>query len=192
MKPAQKKTQTEGAGLQARKLAAHLLGAVLQSRKPFDDAFAGSETKAAFASLEPRDRAFARAIAATALRRLGQIEDLLGRFLQKPLSADAYEARFILIAGAAQLAFMEVAPHAAISLAVDQAKLSRTAHRYAGLINAVLRKVSTGAAVAMAEQDAATLNVPAWLWGRWVDHYGEGPRGKSRPRILRSPRSIYR
>ena len=146
---------------------------MLRERQPFDDAFASTGTKAAFASLEFRDRAFARAIAATALRRLGQIEDLLGRFLSKPLAPDAFETRFILIAGTVQLAFMEVAPHAAISLAVEQAKASRGAHRFAGLINAVLRKVSTDAATIVAQQDADRLNTPPWLFGRWVQHYGE-------------------
>jgi 16S rRNA (cytosine967-C5)-methyltransferase len=68
---------------------------------------------------------------------------------------------------------MEVAPHAAISLAVEQAKGSRLARRYAGLINAVLRKVSESAAVITAGQDAARLNTPAWLFARWVRHYGE-------------------
>ncbi len=159
--------------MQARRLAVYLLRAVLRERQPFDEAFAGSGAKAAFAGLESRDRAFAHAIAATALRRLGQIEDLLGRFMQKPLPADAFEARFILIAAVAQLAFMEVAPHAAISLAVDQAKASRGTHRYAGLINAVLRKVSANAAAILAEQDAGRLNTPAWLFARWARHYGE-------------------
>jgi 16S rRNA (cytosine967-C5)-methyltransferase len=163
--------QTESSGLKARRLATYLLKAVLHDRQPFDEALASLSAKAAFASLEFRDRAFARAIAATALRRLGQIEDLLSRFLQKPLPAEAFAARFILIAGAAQLAFMEVAPHAAISLAVEQAKAFR-AHRYAGLINAVLRKVSANAAAILAEQDAPALNTPAWLFARWEAHYG--------------------
>jgi 16S rRNA (cytosine967-C5)-methyltransferase len=163
----------ESAGLQARRLAAYILKAVLHDKQPFDDAFATSSTKAAFVSLEFRDRAFARAITAMALRRLGQIEDLLGRFLEKPLPAEAFEARFILISGVAQLAFMDVAPHAAISLAVEQAKGSRMARRYAGLVNAVLRKVSANATAIIAEQDAARLNVPAWLFARWAAHYGE-------------------
>jgi 16S rRNA (cytosine967-C5)-methyltransferase len=68
---------------------------------------------------------------------------------------------------------MEVAPHAAISLAVGQAKGSRMARRYAGLINAVLRKVSAIAAAIAGEQDATRLNVPAWLFARWVASYGE-------------------
>jgi len=173
LKSTQEQSQTENSGLQARRLAAYLLRAVLRERQPFDEVFAGTGAKAAFAGLESRDRAFAHAIAATALRRLGQIEDLLGRFLQKPLPADAFEARFILIAGATQLAFMEVAPHAAISLAVEQAKQSRGTQRYAGLINAVLRKVSANAAAVLAQQDAGKLNTPAWLFARWAGHYGE-------------------
>jgi 16S rRNA (cytosine967-C5)-methyltransferase len=166
-------SQTESAGLQARKLAAYLLRAVLRERQPFDDAFAATSAKAAFSGLESRDRAFAHAIAATALRRLGQIEDLLARFLSKPLPPEAFEARFILIVGTVQLAFMEVAPHAAINLAVEQAKASRGAHRFTGLINAVLRKVGADAAAAMAQQDADRLNTPPWLFSRWERHYGE-------------------
>jgi len=166
-------SHTEISGLQARQLASHLLNAVLRNKQPFDEAFAASSAKSAFASLAFRDRAFARAIAATGLRRLGQLEDMLGRFLEKPLPADAFEARFILIAGAVQLAFMEVAPHAAIGLAVEQAKGTRAARHLAGLVNAVLRRVNADKAAILAEQDASKLNTPAWLWQRWVRHYGE-------------------
>src|SRR5271157_1789977 len=165
--------QSQTSGLQARQLASHLLKAVLRNKQPFDEALAASSAKAAFSGLAFRDRAFARAIAATALRRLGQIEDMLGRFLEKPLPADAFEARFILISGVTQLAFMEVAPHAAIGLAVEQAKGTRAARHLAGLVNAVLRRVSANEAEILAEQDASKLNTPGWLWRRWVRHYGE-------------------
>ncbi len=177
----------ENSGLKARQLAVHLLKAVLRDKQPFDDAFAGTGAKDAFAGLEFRDRAFARAIAATALRRLGQIENLLSRFLEKPLPAEAFEARFILIAGSVQLAFMAVAPHAAISLAVEQAKASHGAHRYAGLINAVLRKVAANAKAIIAEQDAAVLNTPAWLFTRWAGHYGEETARKIAAAHLKEP-----
>ena len=165
--------QSQTTGLEARQLASYLLASVLRNKQPFDEAFAASSAKTAFSGLAFRDRAFARAIAATALRRLGQIEDMLGRFLKKPLPADAFEARFILIAGVTQLAFMEVAPHAAIGLAVEQAKGTRAARHLAGLVNAVLRRVSANEAEILAEQDASKLNTPEWLWRRWVRHYGE-------------------
>jgi 16S rRNA (cytosine967-C5)-methyltransferase len=179
--------QSQISGLQARRLASHLLKAVLRNRQPFDEAFAASSAKAAFSGLAFRDRAFARAIAATGLRRLGQIEDMLGRFLERPLPADAFEARFILTAGAAQLAFMEVAPHAAIGLAVEQAKAARAAWRLSGLVNAVLRRVNTNKAAILAEHDAARLNTPAWLWRRWVRHYGENTTSRIAAAHLQEP-----
>ncbi|MGA7326847.1 MAG: transcription antitermination factor NusB [Rhodomicrobium sp.] len=164
--------QTQTPGLQSRQLAVFLLKAVLRENRPFDEAFEVSSSKATFANLEFRDRAFARAIAATALRRLGQIEDLLNRFLEKPLPAKAFEAHFILLAGAAQLAFMEVAPHAAIGLAVEQAKSSNASRAYSGLVNAVLRRISSDTGAIVNQQDAAEINTPPWLFTRWVTHYG--------------------
>jgi 16S rRNA (cytosine967-C5)-methyltransferase len=180
-------SHTEISGLQARQLASHLLNAVLRNRQPFDEAFASSSAKAAFSGLAFRDRAFARAIAATALRRLGQIEDMLGRFLDRPLPADAFEARFILIAGAVQLAFMEVAPHAAIGLAVEQAKGTRAARHLAGLINAVLRRVNIEKAAILPEQDVSKLDTPAWLWQRWVRHYGDDTASRIAAAHLEEP-----
>ncbi len=187
MSPHQKQTQTEAAGLQARQLASRLLKAVLHDRQPFDEAFAASSAKAPYSALEFRDRAFARAIAATALRRLGQIEDMLGRFLERPLPPDAFETRFILIAGAAQLAFMDVAPHAAIGLAVEQAKRMRGGSHFAGLLNAVLRRVSGQRTAILAGQDAGKLNTPEWLWRRWVRHYGEEIAGRIAVAHLEEP-----
>ena len=180
-------SRTETSGLHARQLASHLLKAVLRTRQPFDEAFAASATKPAFSGLAFRDRAFAYAIAATALRRLGQIEDMLGRFLEKPLPADAFEARFILIAGVAQLAFMEVAPHAAIGLAVEQAKEARATRHLSGLVNAVLRRVSENWAAIAAQQNAAALNTPDWLWQRWVRHYGEDTASRIAAAHLEEP-----
>jgi 16S rRNA (cytosine967-C5)-methyltransferase len=161
----------EGAGLGSRKLAVSLLKAVIYRRQSFDEAFAACSSKSN--DLPSRDRAFAYAIAATALRRLGQIEDLLGRFLGKPLPADSIEARMILVAGVAQLAFMGVAPHAVIGLGVEQAKRSRASHRFGGLVNAVLRKISANAKTIIAGQDAARLNTPDWLFDRWAARFGD-------------------
>jgi len=164
--------QTQTPGLVSRQLAVFLLKAVLREKRAFDEAFDASSSNPAFAKLEFRDRAFARAIAATALRRLGQIQDLLNRFLKTPLPAKAFEAHFILVAGAAQLAFMEVAPHAAIGLAVEQTKSSHPCRPYSGLVNAVLRKINSNAAAIVDQQDAAEINTPPWLFTRWTKHYG--------------------
>ena len=85
--------------------------------------------------LAPRDRAFTRLMVATVLRRLGQIDDILGQLVNKmPDGRDAY-VRQILRIGAAQLLFLETPPHAAIDEAV---KMTRGAGLKA-MVNAVLR-----------------------------------------------------
>src|SRR6185437_13147545 len=38
---------------------------------------------------------------------------------------------------------------------------------FAGLVNAVLRKVASGGVALMAELDAPRLDTPAWLWTAW-------------------------
>ena len=76
-------------GLAPRAGAAALLRAVLQKRRPLDEAFAAEAASGRLAGCEPRDRAFARALAATTLRRLGTIDCVLDALLEKPLPARA-------------------------------------------------------------------------------------------------------
>ncbi len=159
-------------GLKPRLLAASLLNAVLRKRQPLDDSFNAQASRGPFADLDARDRAFGRAMAATALRRLGQIEDMLRQFLDRPLPDEARDVHLTLVLGLAQLIFLRAAPHAVINVAVEQARAARGGHRYAGLVNAVLRRASReGVAIAEA-QDEAALNTPDWLLGRWAADYG--------------------
>ena len=65
-------------------------------------------------ALEPRDRALARLIAATVLRRLGELEAVLNSYLEKPLPKQKGALWPILLSGAAQLLFLETPPHAAV------------------------------------------------------------------------------
>jgi 16S rRNA (cytosine967-C5)-methyltransferase len=146
---------------------------VLRRHEPLDEAFARSARQGDLARVPERDRAFVRALAATALRRLGQIEHVLARFLAKPLPAKSGHAREILIVAAAQILFMRVPAHAAIDVAVEIARSDRDARHFAGLINAVLRRLSEAGLDAETDQATLHLNTPAWLWRRWCDHYGE-------------------
>ena len=123
--------------------------------------------------LPPRDRALARAIVGTSLRRKGQIDRVLETFLDRGLPARAGTLYPILLSGAAQILFMSVPPHAAIDLAVRLAQWDPRAKRYDKLVNAVLRRVSEkGAGVAEA-LNAGRVNTPDWLWNRWVRAWGE-------------------
>jgi len=149
----------------ARATALDLLDAVLGRREPLDQALAESR---ALAALSPRDRAFARLLTTTVLRRLGEIDGVLARFLAKPLRPGA--VRDSLRLGAAQLLFLNTPAHAAVATSVA---LAARYPAMKGLINAVLRRCASEGAAMVAQQDAARLDTPAWLWRSWCASYGE-------------------
>jgi len=177
------------AGLAARQLAVALVDGVIARRQSFDDTSASAAALAA--GLEPRDRALARLIAATVLRRLGELEALVASFLEKPLPARTGALQSILLAGAAQLTMIGTPPHAAISLAVDQTRQDRHASRFAGLVNAVLRRVATDGPARLATFDPVQLDIPAWLLTRWQSAYGEAmARGIAEASLREAPLDI--
>lgn len=160
------------AGLRARRLAVRVLTGVLKQRKAFDEVWERATADATFASLEPRDRAFARTIVMTALRHTGQLRAIVATFIQKPLPAQRGHIDEILLAAAAQLVILKSAPHAVIDLAVHQVREDDGARRFHRLANAVLRRVSEQGDALAATQDAGQMNTPDWLWSRWTSVYG--------------------
>lgn len=153
----------------ARTTALALLRAVLDDGRPLDEALAGNPY---FARLEARDRAFARLLLATTLRRLGQIDDAIDRCLDRAIRAKDVALRHILRLGAVQLLFLETPPHAAVSTALDLARGPRLAGQR-GLLNAVLRRLAREGKAIVEAQDAARLDTPDWLWRPWCAAYGE-------------------
>jgi len=153
----------------ARHAALDLLAAVLRRKRPLDDAIDDSQ---AMHHLPGRDRAFARLLVATALRRLGQIDALIAPCLSTPLAPRAAVVQDILRLGAAQLFFLRTPPHAAVATSVDLAH-SRGFLSHKGLVNAVLRRLSVEGGERVETQDAARLNTPNWLWRSWSCSYGE-------------------
>lgn len=167
---AEPRTSHDAHAIESRRWAVRLIVEVLRRRRPLDEAI---ETSAGSLALSARDRALGHAIAATALRRLGQIEHLLSRYLKKPLPRKSGEAREILIAGAAQILFMRIPAHAAIDTSVEIARLSPDAKHFAGLINAVLRRLAETGVDEETERETRHLNTPDWLCRRWLAAYGE-------------------
>ncbi len=141
----------------------------MRRRRPLDDAI---EDHPAIGELSVRDRAFARLLAATVLRRLGQIDALIADCLNTPLAPRAAIIHDILRLGIAQLLFLRTPPHAAVATSVDLAHV-RGFLTHKGLVNAVLRRLSIEGQTRIANQDAARLNTPDWLWRSWSRAYGE-------------------
>jgi 16S rRNA (cytosine967-C5)-methyltransferase len=142
-----------------REAAFDLLTAVLDRRRPLEEALD------ALPATEPRDRAAAHRLAATVLRRMGTLDAVLEPFLRKQ---PPEPVRHVLRLGTAGLLLLETPRHAAVATAVGLAR-TRGLAPFAGLINAVLRRVADGGVAALADLDGPRLDTPEWLWTSWGD-----------------------
>ena len=169
MNRAQNDRFREPPGLAARRVAAEILEGVLRRGRPLDDQL---ESHPGLAVLADRDRALARRLIATVLRRLGTLRHLLSLFLQQGAPANAPRVETALLIGAAQILWLDVPDHAAVDLAVRLAQADRRAGHYAGLVNAVLRRVAKEGPQHLAQIDSADFDTPPWLLQRWTQAYG--------------------
>jgi 16S rRNA (cytosine967-C5)-methyltransferase len=162
----------EPAGLAARRAAADILDGVLRRGRPLDEQLDGKLAQPSLATLAGRDRALARRLVATVLRRLGTLRHLLGLFLPQGIPANAPRVETALLLGVAQILWMEVPDHAAVDLSVRIAQADRRAGHYSGLVNAVLRRIAREGKERLVDLDTVALDTPPWLLARWARAYG--------------------
>ena len=164
-------------GLAARRMALRLLDGVLGEGAMLEEGAGGSGA----------ERAEARGLAELTLRRLGQVDDALRRFVERP---PAGTGRQILRLMAAELLFGGTAPHAAVDMGVRLAQGGKRTARLAGLVNAVGRKLSSDKDF-LAEQDAARLNTPGWLARAMAGDWGEdAARAMAEAHIAGAPHDL--
>jgi len=149
-------------GLPARAAALDLLGTALSRRAGLDEGL----NHPAMAALEPRDRAFARALVMATLRYLGPIDTALQSRIKK---APPERIVNVLRLGAAQLLVLKTPAHAAVGATVDLAAAQKGGEVFKGLVNAVLR----GLTREPVDLDDPSLMAPTWLQARWRAVYGE-------------------
>jgi len=162
--------QPEVPGLTARRIAADIVDGVLRRKITLDEQLSGKTAHPGLPALTDRDRALMRRLTATVLRRLCTLPHLPGAFPEKGFPPDAPRVETFLLIGAAQILWLEVPDHAAVDLSVRLAQADRRAARYAGLINAVLRRVTQNRTAVLADHTAH--DTPKWLLERWSKHYG--------------------
>ena len=156
-----------------RETAFDLLTAVLERGRPLEEALT------ALPKLEQRDRSAAHRLAAAVLRRAGTLDALIEPFLRKEPPAPV---RNVLRIGAAGLLLLDTPIHAAVGTAVALAK-TKGLTPFAGLTNAVLRKIAAAGPAALEALDSPRLDTPPWLWASWganaraiaVAHQQEAP-----------------
>ena len=173
MPPVRFASPAEVPGLAARRIAADILDGVLHKRRTLDEQLEGAGAHPGLKLLPDRDRALMRRLVATILRKLGTLGHVLSRLLDKGVPTDAPRAQSALLIGAAQILWMDVPDHAAVDLSVRMVQSDRRAAKYAGLVNAVLRRLAREGQPLIDEVADQALDIPPWLMLRWTANYGE-------------------
>lgn len=173
--------------LRARLAALLALQNVCEGRRYLDEAFGAALRP--YRDLSPSDRAFARLLVTTSLRRLGQIDSIINPFLADPSRPLPHRARHALRLGAAQVLFLGTPAHAAVDttvrlIAEDQAPEVR---RLKGLANAVMRRIAREGPEIAAAEDGPRLNTPPWLWESWERRFGSALTKKIAAAHLEEP-----
>ena len=155
-------SEQDDIGLPAREAAAQFLEAALSRRAGLDEALSVSATR----GLPPRDRALARALTMVVLRHLGVIDRALAPKLQRE---PPERIRTLLRLGMAQLFWMDVPDHAAVSTTVAIADRLKPTRSFKGLVNAILRGLQRDGKPA----DDPEALAPSWLFARWQAAFGD-------------------
>ena len=156
----------------ARVAAARAIMEAATQARPLEERFA-ADLSLRDPRLDPRDPALARSIATVALRRLGTIRKALAQKLDKGMPKRSGMLEWTLVAGAAQILFLDAPNHAAVDLAVRATRVDSASAPFAGLVNAVLRGIARDREAILAASDPLDDDTPPWLAARWRDTYGE-------------------
>ncbi|AKU92786.1 16S rRNA (cytosine(967)-C(5))-methyltransferase RsmB [Vulgatibacter incomptus] len=137
-----------------------------------DAAFANLALDAELSSagrIDPRDAALATELAYGVLRRRSALDRALSPLVKQPLPKLEPQVLELLRLGAYQLLYTRVPPHAAVGETVSTARRAGL-ERAAGLVNAVLRRLSQQGAPPPLDRQAAPLealqveaSIPEWL-----------------------------
>jgi 16S rRNA (cytosine967-C5)-methyltransferase len=160
-------------GLAARQAAARLLSAVTESRASLDGLLDPAGGNPAFTGLGDQDRLLVRAILLSALRHLQAIDAFIDRLVDNPLPEGAKALRQVLRVGAAQILYLDVPDRAAVDLAVTQADSDPRNRRFAGLVNALLRRMAREKDLLLPEIAASTPDFPDWFESRLRSAYAD-------------------
>ncbi len=151
-----------------------MLRKIVDGGVPFDTLVEENGGHRGFRTLDQRDRALTRMIVETALRHRGEIEASIDERLDRPLDTrNGGAIRAALHVGAAQILFLDVPDHAAVSLAVSAVERDQRIRNARGLVNSILRRLARERDDLLQRTDRSRLNTPSWLYNRWEAYYGE-------------------
>lgn len=151
--------------LASRLTALKVIERIIDNQKTLQNVF---EDVNGFNQLPESDKMFCRLLVFTVLRRLGQIDAIIGKFVSKPIPEKRRFVRLILALGIAQIIYLETPPYAAVDVCVRLSRCYRQ-HDFSGFINGVLRNVVRQKET-LSKPDEL-LNIPSWLVDSWKRFY---------------------
>ncbi len=140
-----------------RDAAFALLSGVLDKHRPLEE---GLDSLPA---MDARDRAAGHRLAAAVLRHAGSLDAAMEPWLNK---APPAPVRHVLRIGAAGLLLLGTPAHAGVATSVELAR-ARGLAPFAGMVNAVLRRVAEAGPAVLETLDGPRLDTPQWLWSAW-------------------------
>ena len=114
---------------------------------------------------------FYRSLAGGAIRRLGEINFYLKKYIKKPLKTEQSHIKANLIIGATQIIYMRVPAYAAVNDSVEIAKKSSPHH--VKFINAILRQLSRDFENNKLNKSNILMNVPIEIMDKWKNIFSE-------------------
>ena len=157
-------------GVAIRAEAARTIHAVVAEGRSLDDALAAAE-----ANLKDKDHALLRMLCFGSVRYYWSLAARVDGLLKRPLKRRDRLIHALLLVGVFQLTHSRVAPHAAVSLTVEAARLLRRPNLKA-LVNGLLRNALREAGTAEAEPaERERFDHPPWFIERlradWPDRW---------------------
>ena len=121
-------------------------------------------------TLDEIDKKFTFNLLMTVIRRLGHIDLIIDKFIDRPIKKSNIIVKNILRIGIAQIIFLNTPDHAAVNQSVELAEGNLV--RYKSLINAILRKVVSNKKLIDKIVSNPLKNLPNSLSKKWVNDYG--------------------
>ena len=115
--------------------------------------------------------AFYRSLISESMRRFGEINFYLKKYIKKPLKVEQNHIKANLIIGAVQIIYMRVPSYAAVNDSVNIAKKNMPHH--VKFINAILRQLSRDVENNKLEKLSPLKNLPIEIINKWEDELSQ-------------------
>ena len=147
----------------SREISVHIISEIYNG-KSFEDAINDNQS---YIKLDDRDKSLVRMITLTFLRRNGEVNHIIKKYLKKSVDKKIMN---ILRVGTTQILFLNIPDYSIVNISVNLSK--KLFYKLSGLVNAVLRKISEDKEELMNELDPI-MNLPNWIKIDWIKTYGE-------------------